>query len=93
MKILKVVPDPKRSYLCDSHAESVGEEQAGVPLKQRAMPQEWQSDEEERRAALLNMHTRRGRERDREREERGGDRQVSVSGSLSTEGLIAAAVK
>ena len=29
----------------------------------------------------------------RERAKRGGDRQVSVSGSLSTEGLIAAAVK
>lgn len=57
------------------------------PFKQRAMPQEWQSDEEERRAALLNICT------EREREKRGGDRQVSVSGSLSTERVIAAAVK
>lgn len=62
----------------------MGEEQASVPFKQRAAPQEWQSDEEERRAALLNMQ----REGERRR-----DRQVSVSGSLSTEGLIAAAVK
>ncbi|KAM7405850.1 hypothetical protein PAMP_000270 [Pampus punctatissimus] len=61
--ILKVATHPKRSYLCDSHAESVGEEQASVPFKQRATPQEWQSDEEERRAALLNMQGEREKRR------------------------------
>ena len=69
--IMKVVTHPKRSYLCDSHAESVGEEQASVPFKHKATPQEWQSDEEERRAALLNMQ--------RERKEEGTDRLVCLS--------------
>lgn len=59
----KLFPHPKPSYLCDSHAESVGEEQASVPFKQRATPQEWQSDEEERRAALLNMQREGGKRR------------------------------
>lgn len=60
--MLEVGPHQMPSYLCDSHAESMGEEQASVPFKQRATLQEWQSDEEERRAALLNMQ-REGRKR------------------------------
>ena len=71
--MLKVAPHPEQSYLCDSHAESVGEEQASVPFKQRATPQEWQSDEEERRAALLNM------QREGERKEEGTDRLVCLA--------------
>lgn len=63
----------------------MGEDQANVPFQQRAALQEWHTDEEERRAALLNMQ--------RGRAERGGDGQVSVSGSLSTKGLSPAAVK
>lgn len=60
------------------------------PSGSEQTPQEWQSDDEEeqrRGAALLNM------QRNREREERGGARQVSVSGSLSTGSPLAAAVK
>lgn len=45
---MKVVPSLQCPYLCDSHAESVGEEQASVPFKQRVMPQERQGGNEER---------------------------------------------
>lgn len=81
----EAVPNANLSYLCDSHAETVGEEQDGVPFKQRAnYRRSGESDEEERRAALLNMQRAREREK-REMgwwrwEEGGGDRQVSVSG-------------
>lgn len=66
----------------------MGEEQASVPFKQRAMPQECERVMRRRGGQLQNMQGEGERERGKRR-----DRQVSVSGSLSTDRVIAAAVK